>query len=150
MRNDEYIDLVAIETGVIPANTAVILKGNSGTHYFAITESTASIKNNVLQGTIEKTATSSISNPYILQSDNTADNGVVMRRYNGEYINGFKVYMSLDDAQETLYFNFGGATGIEETKAQAENGVVYDLFGRRIEGEPTNGVYITNGEKFIK
>ena len=40
-----------------------------------------------------------------------------MRRYTGTHINGFKMYMSISDAQQALQIRFNGATGIESTEA---------------------------------
>lgn len=48
-----------------------------------------------------------------------------------------------------LEFEDGGTTGIEtieDTKQNTEDGVYYDLQGRRVEN-PTRGVYIVNGKK---
>lgn len=50
-----------------------------------------------------------------------------------------------------LEFEDGGTTGIEtieDTKQNTEDGVYYDLQGRRVEN-PTRGVYIVNGKKVI-
>ena len=50
-----------------------------------------------------------------------------------------------------LEFEDGGTTGIEtieDTKQNTEDGVYYDLQGRRVEN-PTRGVYIVNGKKVV-
>ena len=50
-----------------------------------------------------------------------------------------------------LEFEDGGTTGIEtieDTKQNTEDGVYYELQGRRVEN-PTRGVYIVNGKKVI-
>ena len=147
-RNDDYIDLYAIE-GTIPANQAVILKGAAGTYQFTITANVEATENNVLLGTIEKITTSSVSNPYTLQTEATAENGVVMRSYNGQHINGFKMYMSISDAEAASFsFRFpAGTTAIESVEAES-NGRVYDLFGRPV-NNPTKGIYVIEGNKVI-
>ena len=50
-----------------------------------------------------------------------------------------------------LEFEDGETTGIEtieDTKQNTEDGVYYDLQGRRVEN-PTRGVYIVNGKKVV-
>ena len=149
VRNGEYIDLTAIEGGVIPANTAVILKAAQGTYNLAITKSEDAVADNVLDGTIEKVATSSIENPYTLQSDASADNGIVLRRYNGTHINGFKMYLSVSDAAEALFFRFNGTTDIENIAEEAASKEsIYDLFGRKV-NNPVKGIFISNNKKVI-
>ena len=147
--NGEYIDLHAFES-TIPAGQAVILQGAANTYNFTITEDVEFTGENHLLGTTKKIATSSVSNPYTLQSAATAATGVVMRRYTGENINGFKMYMSISDAQASaLSFRFPGTTGIESFEAEgADKGRVYDLFGRPVEN-PAKGIYIIDGNKVI-
>ena len=113
----DYINLVEVPNNTIPASTAVIIKGGEGTYQFTITENSDVVEDNVLLGTAEKTATGSIPNPYTLQTDEAAENGVVMRRYTGAYIDGFKMYMSISDAQQALQIRFPGITSIESTEA---------------------------------
>ena len=147
--NGDYIDLHAFES-TIPAGQAVILQGAANTYNFTITEDVEFTGENHLLGTTKKIATSSVSNPYTLQSDATAATGVVMRRYTGENINGFKMYMSISDAQASaLSFRFPGTTGIESFEVEgAGDGRVYDLFGRPVEN-PAKGIYIIEGNKVI-
>ena len=51
----------------------------------------------------------------------------------------------------------GEATGIEDIQVNTESGAaalsgtgIYDLQGRKINSEPTKGMYIKNGKKYIK
>ena len=147
--NGNYIDLYEFE-GTIPANQAAILKGAQGTHNFAITEDVEFTGENDLLGTTKKIATSTVTNPYTLQSDATAEEGVVMRKYNGTNINGFKMYMQISDAEAAAFsFRFPGTTAVESVEAEcAEKGRVYDLFGRPVEN-PAKGIYIIDGNKVI-
>ena len=147
---EENIDLVALEFGAIPAHTAVILKAPQGTYEFATTYNIEFAGDNFLLGKIEKFATSEVKAPYTLQ---TSGNNVVMRKYTGEYINGFKMYMNIEDKEGVKSFSFrfpnNGTTEIEEiTVEKAENNNYYDLQGRRVE-KPTKGLYIVNGKKVI-
>ena len=105
---------------------------------------------NHLKGTVKTIATSDVTNPYTLQSDDTADEGVVMRKYDNTNINGFKMYMQISDAEAAAFsFRFPGTTAIESVEAEgAEKGRVYDLFGRPVEN-PAKGIYIIDGNKVI-
>ncbi len=147
--NGNYIDLYEFE-GTIPANQAVILKGEQGTHYFAITDDVEFTGENQLKGTIKAITTSTVTNPYTLQSDATTDEGVVMRKYNGTNISGFKMYMQISDAEAAAFsFRFPGTTAVESIEAEgADKGRVYDLFGRPVEN-PAKGIYIIDGNKVI-
>ena len=146
-RNGTSIDLYAFE-GTIPAGQAVILNAPAGTYNFAITSDVEFAGNNVLLGTIEKMAT--VENAYTLQTAASEPSGVIMRKYTGEYINGFKMYMVISDSEAASFsFRFPGTTSIEGVEAESEaDGVVYDLFGRPVEN-PAKGVYIINGKKVI-
>ncbi|MBR3612672.1 MAG: SIMPL domain-containing protein [Bacteroidaceae bacterium] len=147
--NGEYIDLYEFE-GTIPANQAAILKGARGTYNFAITDDVEFAGENHLLGTTKKIATSDVTNPYTLQTDAIAATGVVMRRYTGENINGFKMYMEISDADAAAFsFRFPGTTAVENVEAEgAGNGRVYDLFGRPVQN-PTKGIYVIDGNKVI-
>ncbi len=149
-RNGDYIDLYSFD-GTIPANQAAIIKGAAGTYDFAIAADVEFTGNNVLLGTIEKVATSTVTDPYTLQRTVEGEEGdVIMRRYVGEYINAFKMYMCISDAEAAAFsFRFPGTTGIDGVEAAGNNGgVVYDLFGRPVENA-VKGIYIVNGEKVI-
>ena len=71
-------------------------------------------------------------------------------------IPGNKAFLVLTNAEAqakgfVLEFEDGGTTGIEtieNSKYSTEDGVYYDLQGRRVEN-PTRGVYIVNGKKVV-
>ena len=71
-------------------------------------------------------------------------------------IPGNKAFLVLTNAEAqakgfVLEFEDGGTTGIEtieSSKHSTEDGVYYDLQGRRVEN-PTRGVYIVNGKKVV-
>ena len=71
-------------------------------------------------------------------------------------IPGNKAFLVLTNAEAqakgfVLEFEDGGTTGIEtieNSKHSTEDGVYYDLQGRRVEN-PTRGVYIVNGKKVV-
>lgn len=91
---------------------------------------------------------------------NTADSrnpiGFYKVKSNVTNIPGNKAFLVLTNAEAqakgfVLEFEDGGTTGIEtieNSKYSTEDGVYYDLQGRRVEN-PTRGVYIVNGKKVV-
>ena len=91
---------------------------------------------------------------------NTADSrnpiGFYKVKSNVTNIPGNKAFLVLTNAEAqakgfVLEFEDGGTTGIEtieNSKNSTEDGVYYDLQGRRVEN-PTRGVYIVNGKKVV-
>lgn len=80
-------------TGVIPANTAFIVKGNASTTYTFNKSNTAGtpVANNVLMGSTNTVATSSINDGvvYTMQADGT------FAKYTGETIPGCNAYIKM-------------------------------------------------------
>ena len=150
--NGDYIDLVAVD-GTIPANTAVIVKAAAGTYNLALAADAAPVSDNALLGTLETIAASTVASPYTLQTNRDDEGnvtGVVMRKYTGLNLTGFKMYMNIPDAEGAAFsFRFPGTTDIIEVVAPAEgDGRVYDLFGRPVEN-PAKGVYIVDDKKVV-
>lgn len=150
--NGDYIDLVAVD-GTIPANTAVIVKAAAGTYNFALAAEAAPVSENALLGTLETIEASTVSAPYTLQTKRDSEGnvtGVVMRRYTGDNLAGFKMYMNIPDSEAAAFsFRFPGTTDIIEIVAPVEgDGRVYDLFGRPVEN-PAKGVYIVDDKKVV-
>ena len=91
---------------------------------------------------------------------NTADSrnpiGFYKVKSNVTNIPGNKAFLVLTNAEAqakgfVLEFEDGGTTGIEtieNSKHSTEDGIYYDLQGRRVEN-PTRGVYIVNGKKVV-
>ena len=157
--NDEWATLNAIENGIIPAGTGVVLQGSEGTYNFAITTADALENKGVLLGTA---AASYISeDAYVLANVGTADNvevgfakAIKNQQSNTSWLNNaFKAYLPasvVPTTAQALRFNIGGTTGIEEAiVAPDANAPIYDLSGRRIMNAVKGGIYIQNGKKFI-
>ncbi len=166
----DYLKMQPVE-GVIPANTAVIIKAGEGTYSFAYSDETPeAISDNLLRGTVADTYVKpqSGSVAYVLSM---VDGVVGMYRAkltDGTFKNNAnRAYMLLselkvgDDNIDTsapgsqlsngYRFDFSGTTAIEsvETESTAP-AVYYDLSGRRVEN-PAKGIYIVNGKKvYIK
>lgn len=143
----EYLTLTEV-TGVIPAETGVILMGTAGTYNFTISND-ASAPVGQLKGTVATKANPNNGSIYTLQKPVDA---FVMKKYNGDYLNGFKAYYEMPAGSnvQTLRLSFGDPTGIETVVNGNENGKleIYDMSGRRVE-KMTKGLYIVNGQKVL-
>lgn len=155
--NGDYVSLVKIESGKIPANTGVIIKAAANTYNFAITdEEVAAIEGNIFKGTVNKqVVTKGTSSCYVL---GVVDDKVGMyNAVNGgdatTFINaGHKAYMCVEGAANSAgyRFDFDGTTGITEVETEnAGDAVIYDLTGRRVQDMNRAGIYIVNGKKVL-
>ena len=150
---------------VIPAETAVILKGTAGQTYdLAIGGEAEAVSGNILAGTIADTYIT--DNAYVLAcvnevtgfykaeknvSTDTANDDPDVT-YESFVNNGFKAYLPVDVASARfLNFDFGTETGIESIEGENGNvkAEIYDLAGRRVQNAQ-KGLYIVNGKKVIK
>ena len=133
---------------VIPANCAVILKADAGTYNFAVTadEPTTDVTANELKGTL--TAKDVAANSVYTLGQNSE--GVVgMRLFSGTSVRAYSAYMDAESLARE-FFNFGETTAIDkiETAKSVNDGVYYNLAGQRV-AQPTKGLYIANGKKYI-
>ena len=154
--------------GVLPANTAAIVRAEQGTYTFTQSdEEVAAIENNLLRGSVE--------DEYITPKKGFAyyvlsmKNGIV-GMYKDELTGGTfknnanKAYLVLTDItvndeevdtqtpgvqlSNSYYFDFSGTTAIDEVVTGVNDNIYYDLSGRRVEN-PTSGIYILNGNKVL-
>ncbi len=147
--------LTAIDGGVIPANTGVILNGEAGTYNFAITTAT---------NTIESGLGGSSEAKYVKEEAYVLSNGeagvalykaLMNQESETSFLNnGFKAYLPASAVTAAgarfITFDFGTETAIESIEgAEVEKAVVYDLSGRRVQ-KAQKGLYIVNGVKVIK
>ena len=141
----EYLSLTAIEGGVIPANTGVILAGDEGTYNFALTTG-GSVEDNVLTGTI--VAISRPENSYVLA---TGTSGVGFYKDGASTIPGFKSYLPASAGGEVKTFRFGDdATAITDLNANVNlNESIFNLAGQKVNGKLPKGIYIVNGKKMV-
>lgn len=168
---------LAQQGDVVPAQTAVVLECNStnpaDNQLLPTGDETPVTSNNRLCGTFFGSAINGLTvkdgagNDYNVTRDNirafninTADSrnpiGFYKVKSNVTNIPGNKAFLVLTNAEAqakgfVLEFEDGGTTGIEtieNSKHSTEDGVNYDLQGRRVEN-PTRGVYIVNGKKVV-
>ena len=153
-KTSEKATMVALD-GVIPANTAVVLKGTAGEYNLTI-GGNANAVSNLLEGTVADTYVA--KNAYVLAQpeDNTVGFYLAEKNQSSGAAflnNGFKAYLPVEAATARfLSFDFGGnETAIDELKG--ENGnvktIIYDLSGRRVKAAQ-KGLYIVNGKVVIK
>lgn len=168
---------LAQQGDVVPAQTAVVLECNStnpaDNQLLPTDDETPETSNNRLCGTFfgeaingltvkdgtgaERNVTRDNIRAFNI---NTADsrNPIGFYKLNNTVttIPGNKAFLVLTNAEAqakgfVLEFEDGGTTGIEtieNSKHNTEDGVYYDLQGRRVEN-PTRGVYIVNGKKVV-
>ena len=161
----------------VPAQTAVVLECNStnpaDNKLLPTGDEKPKTSNNRLCGTFFGGAINGLTvkdgagNDYNVTHDNirafninTADSrnpiGFYKVKNNVTNLPGNKAFLVLTSTEAqaksfVLEFEDGGTTGIEtieNSKNSTDDGVYYDLQGRRVEN-PTRGIYIVNGKKVV-
>ena len=159
MTTPGYIDLVKV-TGVLPANTGVIIKADQGNYTFAYSNETpADVSENLLSGSATNTYVEGLA--YVLSNKNgiglykaELNKNATGGEGNTHFLNNAnKAYLPASAASGAAYYSFRfgeGTTGIEEVKAEnGEEKAIYDLTGRRVEAITAPGIYIINGKKTL-
>ena len=168
---------LAQQGDTVPAQTAVVLECNStnpaDNQLLPTGDEKPKTSNNRLCGTFfggsinGMTVKDGAGNDYNVTHDNirafninTADSrnpiGFYKVKNNVTNIPGNKAFLVLTSTEAqaksfVLEFEDGGTTGIEtieNSKNSTDDGVYYDLQGRRVEN-PTRGIYIVNGKKVV-
>ena len=168
---------LAQQGDTVPAQTAVVLECNStnpaDNKLLPTGDEKPKTSNNRLCGTFfggsinGLTVKDGVGNDYNVTHDNirafninTADSrnpiGFYKVKNNVTNIPGNKAFLVLTSTEAqaksfVLEFEDGGTTGIEtieNSKRSTDDGVYYDLQGRRVEN-PTRGIYIVNGKKVV-
>ena len=151
------VHLTKVE-GVLPANTAVIVKANpnSDVEFAYSTGDPADVSGNLLLGTLYNKNIA--VEAYVL---NNGTNGIgfygaiLNKDGNTAFLNNAnKAYLPATagaNLTASFYgFDWEGTTGISEVKG--ENGevkAIFDLTGRRVEEITAPGIYIVNGKKVL-
>ena len=140
-----------VADNTIPAGNAVLLKSTTKTAYLTSADGISGIlEGNELQGT--STPIETPANTYMLVK---GSNGVGFYHWTGETIPAGRAYLTLSSAAEAPSFlSFG--TGSDELNAieavednTEDDGIIYDLAGRRLTTVPRQGIYVKNGKKYI-
>ena len=138
----DYAQLKAVNGGVVPAGSPVILKGGpNGAFLVPSLEDGEPLEDNILLGTYLEIATPA--------------NGMIFSGTPGEI--GFyknakdavpanKAYIVDGEGNSNKFILNFSATGIAGAKVDLKNATIYDLQGRRVE-KAGKGIYIVNGKK---
>lgn len=153
MNGTSSLTLTAVADREIPSGKAVILKSSSATITLTpVASTTADLSDNVLLGGTSVTAG---NDAYTLSRGSAGTGTVGFYKFNGGALDGSKAHLEIaQSAGARGFIGFGDdeTTAIEAPTATiiVEDGEIYDLAGRRIEGQPTRkGIYVKNGQKFI-
>ena len=151
--NNKYLMLTELD-GTIPAQTAVILKGNAGTYTFDIADEADPIEDNDLKGTSESI---DAAGKYVLAK---VDNKVGFYKAAGGKIAAGKAYLESDANVKAFYFTEEDETSLNEefrVKNEESAAAVYDLSGRLVNlstrqfvNSTKKGVIIVGGKKILK
>ena len=150
--NDGYVTLTPV-TGVLPANTGVIVKAAKGEYNFvSSTDEATNIDGNLLEGTT--TAEEKDFEAYVL---GIVDGNVGLykaKMAGGVWLNNAnKAYLpasAVPNKTVAFYgFDWDGTTGVEKVEIRNEKEEIYDLTGRRVEAITAPGIYIVNGKKVL-
>lgn len=143
---------------IVPANTAVVVKGAKGSYNYYNTEETATktIEKNLLKGVTTDTKIEAKSGVkrYILTR---ADDGILaFYRTNSGNINvkANRAYLEVPTAMAVASFSLEGtATGINNVVTTAAKQGIYTISGVRLNATTTKGlpagIYIVDGKKVI-
>lgn len=144
-------------TDVIPAKSAVILKGAKGIYTFEISvdQSIPTINGNCLNGTSIATTLSESVNAYVLANGSKGvgfyilENSTDVEEPN-RTVAANKAYLTIAEPNgiKAFTFDFGGTTGIDKPQTAVESEEYYDLQGRRVMN-PTKGIYVTKSGKKV-
>ncbi len=132
-------------TGVLAANTGILVKAAAGDYNFAYTTEAATVTESALEGTLYEKEISG----YVLAN---GDNGIGFYATADGFVNNAnKVYLP-EQAQGSAAFYgflFEGTTGVENVEVENGAQVIFDLTGRRIDAINAAGIYIVNGKKVV-
>ena len=167
--DDVWLQMEQVEE-VLPANTGVLVKAPAGTYKFAYSNTTApSIENNLFKGseTDKYINVPSNSSAFVLSMVDGEVGMYLAKLTDGSFLNNAnKAYLlidnnklglsddeldtSVDGAQLSLRFNFGGATDIDKVNTESYSApVIYDMYGRKVQQIMRPGLYIINGKKVM-
>ena len=156
-KDENTIELTAIEDDVIPAGTGVVLKGTTDSYTLTLTNNEAApVEDNVFTGTCLPVSVTEaeLENYYVLSTLGGVI-GLYWPMTGTTELAANKAFIEKPEAAGAAgyRFVFGDNTtvGIDGvTLGQPDNTPYYDLSGRRI-AQPAKGIYIHNGKKvFIK
>ena len=161
---DGYVSLTPKDG--VAANQGAIVEAAPGTYTFTASEvSSDDWSNNLLTGSSVNTLVN--ESAYVLglvdgtaalalAAMNMTEAGEKVNEGGTHFLNNAgKAYLpatAVSTTAQTLRFNFGGTTGIEDAIVAPSfdaNAPIFDLSGRRVMNTVKGGIYIQNGKKFF-
>ena len=149
VKDDDASDgkITMTEVSKVPAETGLVLKAEttgSAIDVPILTGDADDVKGNLMTGSSSKMTAIAANGGYILSD------GKFHPAKEGKLPEG-KAYLKLAVSASELLLDFeGGTTGVNEVRGQKSEvrGDFYDLQGRKV-ANPTKGLYIVNGKKFV-
>ena len=145
----DRINLTQLTDNVIPAGTAVVLKGAASQrvelNYYTYEDAVPAPAVNLFQGKATPSQIPTGQEARALKGDEF----LVL---NTQYVRGFRAYLSSAAGGATRsQLAFPGVTAVERV-ATAENAEapIFDLSGRRVEKPVAGQIYVQNGQKFLQ
>lgn len=145
----DRINLTQLTDNVIPAGTAVVLKGAASQrvelNYYTYEDAVPAPAVNLFQGKATPSQIPTGQEARALKGDEF----LVL---NTQYVRGFRAYLSSAAGGATRsQLAFPGVTAVESV-ATAENAEapIFDLSGRRVEKPVAGQIYVQNGQKFLQ
>ena len=145
----DRINLTQLTDNVIPAGTAVVLKGAASQrvelNYYTYEDAVPAPAVNLFQGKATPSQIPTGQEARALKGDEF----LVL---NTPYVRGFRAYLSSAAGGATRsQLAFPGVTAVESV-ATAENAEapIFDLSGRRVEKPVAGQIYVQNGQKFLQ
>ena len=147
---DERINLTQLSGNIIPAETAVVLRGAASTKIeLTYAEGNVTVTPpavNLFQGKATPSQIAAGQEARALKGDEF----VVLST---PYVRGFRAYFnaSTAGAARATTLAFPGVTAVERV-ASAKNAAapIFDLSGRRVEKPVAGQIYVQNGKKFLQ
>ena len=151
-RGDRVLNMTEV-SGVVPAETALVLKGAAGAASTTLTISNvagSTVGENALQGTLSNIALDDANRSnYLVLGKNEGKVGFYLPKDAATSIAANKAYLNNASAA-AIALNFDDVTtGIGQVATESENAPIFDLSGRRVNSAVKGGLYIQNGKKFI-
>ena len=148
-------------SGVVPAETGLLLKADAGTYYIPLStaDPTVIVTDNLLQSTAtaaHNIEEDEVGRAFVFGKFNDTEVGF-FKAAEGKTIGVGKSYLLLDTPLakdvEFLSFVFGDeeseTTAINAVSTKVENGVRYNLAGQKV-GADYKGIVIVNGKKYLR
>lgn len=148
--NKEKVLLQPVNT-TIPANTAVLVKGQVGVaiKFVKSVDAGTPVVDNLLVAALMGTMKPEVPGKtvYTLQKN---EDFVGFYPFTGTQLKGLNAYVLRDSASpaQGLSFDLGAVTGIDAAQAEQKSTAVFDLAGRRV-NKAKGGLYIVDGKKVV-